>query len=71
MTNEKFVRRNQIIARHLAEIALQREQIEADGTARPFDPHFREVLSAQEHLLNALERLLEQMPGRVVALRAA
>ena len=71
MTNEKFVRRNQIIAQHLSEIALQREQIEIGGVVLPFDPHFREVLSAQEHLLNALERLLEQMPSRVVALRAA
>ena len=71
MTNEKFVRRNLIIAQHLSEIALQREQIGTDGAALPFDPYFREVLSAQEHLLNALERLREQMPNRVVALRAA
>lgn len=71
MTNEKFVRRNQIIAQHLSEIAVQREQIETDGAARPFDPYFREVLCAQEHLLNAVERLLEQMPSRVVALYVA
>ncbi len=71
MTNEKFVRRNQIITQHLSEIALQREQIGTDDAALPFAPYFREVLSAQEHLLNAVERLLEQMPSRVVALRAA
>ncbi len=71
MTSEKFMRRNQIIAQHLSEIALQRKQVEMDGVAQPFDPHFREVLSAQEHLLNAVERLLEQMPGRIIAMRAA
>lgn len=71
MTSEKFMRRNRIIAQHLSEIALQREQIEMDGVAQPFDPYFREVLSAQERLLNAVERLLEQMPGRIVAMRAA
>ena len=66
MTTEKFVRRNRIIAQHLAEIALHREQIEADGAGQPFDRYFREVLGAQEHLLNAVERLLEQLPGRSV-----
>lgn len=62
MTTEKFVRRNRIIAQHLAEIALHREQIEADGAGQPFNRYFREVLGAQEHLLNAVERLLEQLP---------
>jgi len=63
MTTEKFVRRSRIIAQHLAEIALHREQIEAEGASQPFNQHFREVLGAQEHLLNAVERLLEQLPG--------
>ncbi len=64
MTTEKFVRRSQIIAQHLSEIALHGEQIEVDGVLQPVNPHFRAVLSAQERLLTAVERLLEKLPGR-------
>ena len=64
MTTEKFVRRSQIIAQHVSEIALHSEQIEVAGVLQPVSPHFREVLSAQERLLNAVERLLEKLPGR-------
>lgn len=71
MTTEKFVRRNRIIAQHLAEIALHQEQIEAEGAGQPFNRYFREVLGAQEHLLNSVERLLEQLPGRNVTAHGA
>ncbi|MDB5977223.1 MAG: hypothetical protein JWR07_3983 [Nevskia sp.] len=71
MTTEKFVRRNRIIAQHIAEIALHREQIEAEGASQPFNRYFREVLGAQEHLLNAVERLLEQLPGKSVTAHGA
>lgn len=69
MTTEKFARRNRIIAQHLAEIALHQEQIEAEGVGQPFNRHFREVLGAQEHLLNTVECLLEQLPGRSMTRR--
>lgn len=68
MTTEKFIRRSQIIAQHLTDIALHSEQIEVGAVLRLVNPHFRAVLSAQEHLLNAVERLLEKLPGRTVGL---
>ncbi|MDB5973335.1 MAG: hypothetical protein JWR07_95 [Nevskia sp.] len=66
MTTEKFVRRSQIIAEHLSEIAMHSNQDELDGVQQPLSPHFREVVSAQERLLNAVERLLEKLPSRIV-----
>jgi len=51
MTTEKFVRRSQIIAQHLSEIALHSEQADVSGVLKPVNPRFRAVLSAQEHLL--------------------
>ena len=67
MTMGKIVRRNQLIARHLSEIALHHGRIDADGALQPDSPHFHTVLSAQERLLNALEQLLEKLPGRTSA----
>ena len=66
MTTEKFVRRSQIISEHLSEIAMHGGPVELDGVLQPISPHFREVVSAQERLLNAVERLLEKLPGRIV-----
>ena len=66
MTTEKFVRRSQIMAQHRSEIALHGEQIEVGGMLQPANRHFREVPSAQERLLNALERLLHNLPGSTV-----
>lgn len=66
MTTEKFVRRSQIIAEHLSEIALRGGQVELDSVLQPASPHYRAVLVAQERLLNALERLLDGLPGRIV-----
>jgi hypothetical protein len=59
MTIEKFVRRSKIIEAYLSEIACFGRQAEFGGMLQPFHPHFRAVVIAQEHLLNALERLLE------------
>jgi len=64
MTTDKFVHRSQIIAQYLSEIALNGAQAGADGTPQLVNPYFREVVSAQERLLNALEQLLERAPGR-------
>ncbi len=57
MTIEKFVRRSQIIAEHLSEIAMHGGQAEVNGALQPTSPRYRAVVVAQEHLLNALERL--------------
>jgi len=65
MTPEQFVRRSQIIAQHLSEIALHDERVELGSVRQPINPHFRAVISAQERLLNAVEQLLEKLPGRV------
>jgi hypothetical protein len=66
MTIDKFVHRNQIIAQYLSEVALHGAQAGSDGTPQLGNQYFREVVSAQERLLNALERLLEKAPGRTV-----
>ena len=65
MTTEQFVRRSQIIAQHLSEIAHYDEQVELGGVRQPINPYFRAVISAQERLLNAVEQLLEKLPGQV------
>ena len=67
MTMEKMVRRNQLIAQHLSEIALHHGQLDAGGARQADSAHFRAVLGAQERLLNALEHLLEKLPGRTTA----
>ena len=64
MTTDKFVHRSQIIARYLSEIALHSAQDGSDGAPQLINPYFRDVVSAQERLLNALEQLLERAPGR-------
>jgi hypothetical protein len=68
MTAAKFARRNQVLAQHLERITqYQRREEQDDGVLRPLHPHFREVLSAQERLLTAVERLLEQLPQQEAA----
>ncbi len=47
-----------------SEIALHHGRIDADSAPQSHSPHFRAVLGAQERLLNALEQLLEKLPGR-------
>ncbi len=65
MNTEQFVRRNQVIAQHLYEIALHSGEVEAGGRLLPVNLYFRAVLKAQEGLLNAAERLLEHLPKRM------
>jgi hypothetical protein len=67
MTAAKFARRNAILARHLEEITLHQQREESGDTPQPLSPQFREVLAAQERLLTAVERLLEQLPQRQAA----
>lgn len=68
MTAAKFARRNRILAQHLERITqYQQQEEQSDGAVRPLNPQFREVLSAQERLLTAVERLLEQLPRREAA----
>lgn len=59
MTFDKFLKRNQLIADHLAQIAAHRDSIGWVDSATPLDTDFRDVLAAQERLVTAAERLLE------------
>jgi hypothetical protein len=70
MTAEKFTRRNKLIADHLEEIARYADLLmggEVGGVLQPVHPQFREVLQAQERLLTAVERLLDQLPKQQAA----
>ncbi|MDB5974791.1 MAG: hypothetical protein JWR07_1551 [Nevskia sp.] len=67
MTADKFIRRSQMISEHLAQVAASRECLHWDGALHPVNPQFREVLQAQERLLTALERLVEELPNRIAA----
>lgn len=65
MTTEQFLRRNQIIGERLAQIAACGQYLQ--GKAVPADLRLRAVLQAQERLLNAMERLLEQSAAGAAA----
>jgi hypothetical protein len=67
MTAAKFARRNRILAQHLERITQLQQATERDGVLRPQSEQFREVLSAQERLLTAVERLLEHLPQQEAA----
>lgn len=67
MTVDKFVRRNQIIADRLMQLRSRSDQMHWDGLVHPVNPQFRDVLQAQERLLNALERLLDNLPALAAA----
>jgi|UPI0004A6B944 hypothetical protein len=67
MTVDKFVRRNQIIADRLTQLRSRGDQMHWDGLVHPVNPQFRDVLQAQERLLNALERLLDNLPALAAA----
>ncbi len=60
MTFDKFLKRNQMLAELLAEIAARREAVGWVNHAAPIESGLRDVLAAQERLLTAAERLLEQ-----------
>jgi hypothetical protein len=59
MTFDKFLKRNQLIADHLAQIAAHRHCIGWVDSATPLDMDLRDLLAAQERLVTAAERLLE------------
>lgn len=59
MTYEKFLRRNELIASCLAQIAQNKSLVAWVETARPADSGLRELLAAQERLLTAAERMLD------------
>jgi hypothetical protein len=65
MTQDKFVRRCQVIGSGLARIASGQSQECWTGVVPP-DPRLREVLQAQEKLLTAMERFLESTPVQAV-----
>ena len=67
MTVEKFALRNELIADRLAQLRQRGDQMHWDGIVHPVNPQFRVVLQAQERLLNALERLLDDLPALAVA----
>lgn len=67
MSVDKFVRRNQIIAERLSQLRSRGDQMQWDGIVHPVNPQFRDVLQAQERLLNALERLLDNLPALAAA----
>lgn len=67
MSIEKLLRRNQMIAAHLKELAAHREQMQWDGILHPVNPQFRDMLQAQERLLNAVERVLDSLSARAAA----
>lgn len=65
MTQDKFIKRNQLIARHLEQIACERAAAGNENRLTPSTPYFRELLIAQERLLLAAERMLEPDSGFV------
>lgn len=67
MSIDKVLSRNQMIAAHLKELASYREQMQWDGLLHPVHPQFRELMQAQERLLNAVERMLDSIPARAAA----
>ena len=70
MTFDKFLKRNKLIADHLAEIAEHRDLAGWVDSATPLDNEFRQVLDAQERLLTAAEGLLESYGRDATAIAA-
>jgi hypothetical protein len=63
MTQDKFVRRCQMIGSGLTRIATIQGPEHWTGVLLT-DPRLREVLHAQEKLLTAMERFLESTPAQ-------
>jgi hypothetical protein len=61
MTLEQFTQRRRMIADGLDHILEQRERLDWVGARGLVNPKFRQVLSAQERLLNAMEDLLDAL----------
>lgn len=58
MNLEQFDHRRHMISGYLDRIFSQHEKLEWVGTRGLGDPKFRNVVAAQERLLNAMEELL-------------
>ena len=58
MNVEQFARRRRMIAEYLDNIYSDRERLDWVGAKGLVNPKFREVLAAQERLLNAMEEML-------------
>lgn len=59
MTIEQFVCRSRMIVEHLDSILTQRDKLAWVGPAGLANPKFRQVVAAQERLLNAMEEMLD------------
>jgi hypothetical protein len=57
MTTDEFIRRNQVIADYLAIVGEHCASVEADGLDHP---GFRDLLGAQQRMLNAVEKYLSR-----------
>ncbi len=60
MNIEQFMRRSHMISEHLDKILMQREKLSWVGTPGLANPKFRQVCTAQERLLNAMEDMLDE-----------
>lgn len=60
MSVEKFIRRNAVVTQCLSRIAEHDDARKLLGPSLRFDVDIRELLSAQERLLNAAEHVLER-----------
>ncbi|HZR37845.1 MAG TPA: hypothetical protein VFA75_20905 [Nevskia sp.] len=67
MSIDKILRRHQMISACLNELSQYREQMQWDGVLHPVNPLVRDLYQAQERLLTAVERVLDQMPSRIAA----
>ncbi|HET8883188.1 MAG TPA: hypothetical protein VFM56_13505 [Solimonas sp.] len=59
MNVEQFDRRRHMIGEYLDHIFSQREKLEWVGAKGLDNPKFRNVVAAQERLLNAMEEMLD------------
>lgn len=67
MSVDKILRRHQMISACLDELIQHRDQMQWDGVLHPVNPLVRDLFQAQERLLTALERVLDEMPARIAA----
>ncbi|WP_028081918.1 hypothetical protein [Solimonas soli] len=58
MTIEQFARRRRMISEYLDHIFSERDRLDWVGAKGMTNPKFRDVVAAQERLLNAMEEML-------------
>jgi hypothetical protein len=64
MTHEEFVSKNTLIAERLNKLAVATERMAWFGSAHTDNPRFRELMAAQNQLIKAADRLLEEYDAR-------